>query len=166
MWPPLGTWPTTQACALTGMELVTLWFAAHAQSTEPHQPGPMSSIFKNSRFLRLYGLTHHSFINCDHVPSSLSPFWNKWVVLVPLAASLLDLFQLLSKFYAQWTQLNTVFLTRIWGQDNIFPFVLNAHLDHKQILASSLPIGLILSTSLVKKICMISSPIAESPQIL
>ena len=23
----LGTWPTTQACALTGMKLVTLWFA-------------------------------------------------------------------------------------------------------------------------------------------
>ena len=25
--PQLGTWPTTQACALTGIELATLWFA-------------------------------------------------------------------------------------------------------------------------------------------
>ena len=26
MHPLLGTWPATQACALTGIELVTLWF--------------------------------------------------------------------------------------------------------------------------------------------
>ena len=25
--PQLGTWPTTQACALTGNQLATLWFA-------------------------------------------------------------------------------------------------------------------------------------------
>ena len=36
--PLLGTWPTTQACALTGNRTMILWFAAGAQSTEPHQP--------------------------------------------------------------------------------------------------------------------------------
>ena len=25
-WPQLGAWPATQACALTGIELVTFWF--------------------------------------------------------------------------------------------------------------------------------------------
>ena len=37
-WPPQGTWPTTQACALTGNG-TTIWFSACAQSSEPHQPG-------------------------------------------------------------------------------------------------------------------------------
>ena len=39
MEPLLGTWPATQACALTGNKPATLWFAASTQSTEPHQPG-------------------------------------------------------------------------------------------------------------------------------
>ena len=41
-WPPLGTWPTTQTCALTGNRT---GFAACAESTELHQPGP--KYFKN-----------------------------------------------------------------------------------------------------------------------
>ena len=41
MPPQLGTWPTTQACTLTGnWTRVTLWFAGQ-QFTEPHQPGQM-----------------------------------------------------------------------------------------------------------------------------
>ena len=36
MRPLLGTWPTTQACALTGNGTGS---QAGAQSTEPHQPG-------------------------------------------------------------------------------------------------------------------------------
>ena len=36
----LGTWPATQACALTVPKPVMLWFTARAQSTELHQPGP------------------------------------------------------------------------------------------------------------------------------
>ena len=44
MWLPLarpllGTWPATQACALTGVESATFGSQAGAQSTEPHQPG-------------------------------------------------------------------------------------------------------------------------------
>ena len=38
--PPLGAWPTTQACALTGnLNWRPLRLQAGAQSTEPHQPG-------------------------------------------------------------------------------------------------------------------------------
>ena len=37
--PLLGTWSTTQACALTGNQMATLWFTAYTQSTELHQPG-------------------------------------------------------------------------------------------------------------------------------
>ena len=36
--PLLGTWPTTQACALMGKQPFGL--QAGTQSTEPHQPGP------------------------------------------------------------------------------------------------------------------------------
>ena len=39
MWPPLGTGPTTQACAPTGNRTGDALFASHAPSTEPHQPG-------------------------------------------------------------------------------------------------------------------------------
>ena len=35
----LGTWPATQACALTGNQTDNLSVAS-VQSTEPHQPGP------------------------------------------------------------------------------------------------------------------------------
>ena len=45
-WLPLGTWPTIQACALTGNEPETLWFTGCTQSTEPHQPGPVFFFFK------------------------------------------------------------------------------------------------------------------------
>ena len=38
--PQLGTWPTTQAYALTGNQTGNLGSWASAQSTEPHQPGP------------------------------------------------------------------------------------------------------------------------------
>ena len=39
--PLLGTWPATQACALTGASnRQPLGSQASAQSTEPHQPGP------------------------------------------------------------------------------------------------------------------------------
>ena len=47
MWLPharpiLGTWDLARKpgmCPRWGMELDTLWFAASAQPTEPHQPG-------------------------------------------------------------------------------------------------------------------------------
>ena len=39
MYPLLGTGPATQACALTGNQLATLWFTGGPQATEPHQPG-------------------------------------------------------------------------------------------------------------------------------
>ena len=38
-WPPLRTWPTAQACAVTGNQSATHWFVALAQSTELHQLG-------------------------------------------------------------------------------------------------------------------------------
>ena len=41
--PLLGTWSATQACALNGIELVTLDSQAGTQSTDLHQPGPQSS---------------------------------------------------------------------------------------------------------------------------
>ena len=49
MWLPLarpllGTWPATQACALTGVESATFGSQAGAQSTEPHQPGLMGIV--------------------------------------------------------------------------------------------------------------------------
>ena len=37
--PLVGTWPTTQACALTGNWTSNLWFTACTQSTKLHQPG-------------------------------------------------------------------------------------------------------------------------------
>ena len=46
MRPLLGTWPATQACALTGNRTGdTLVLQAHAQSTEPHQPGDLHKYF-------------------------------------------------------------------------------------------------------------------------
>ena len=41
VYPQVGTWPTTQACALTGWELIQRPFGSQvgAQSTESHQPG-------------------------------------------------------------------------------------------------------------------------------
>ena len=39
-WPPLGAWPATQCVPWLGIEPETLLFAAHDQSTGPHQPGP------------------------------------------------------------------------------------------------------------------------------
>ena len=49
-WPPLGTWPATQACAMIGNRTATLWFTAHAQSTELHCPG-LDSLFKKKKNL-------------------------------------------------------------------------------------------------------------------
>ena len=37
--PLLGTWPTTQACALTGNPTGDPLFCRGTQSTETHQPG-------------------------------------------------------------------------------------------------------------------------------
>ena len=44
MWLPLvhpllGTWPATQAYALTGDQTGDTWFVGSTQPTEPHQPG-------------------------------------------------------------------------------------------------------------------------------
>ena len=50
VWLPLtrsllGTWPTTQACALTGNQTCdTLVHSTSAQSTEPHQTGLVTVI--------------------------------------------------------------------------------------------------------------------------
>ena len=45
---PTGPQPATQACVLSW---ATLWFAAHAQSTELHQPGPNSSVLKKGKLI-------------------------------------------------------------------------------------------------------------------
>ena len=37
--PPLGTWSTTQACALTGNQTGDPLVCKYTQSTEPHQQG-------------------------------------------------------------------------------------------------------------------------------
>ena len=37
--PLLGTWPATQACALTGNQTSDPLVETDTQSTEPHQPG-------------------------------------------------------------------------------------------------------------------------------
>ena len=46
--PLLGTWSATQACALTGNQTGDPFFGlqAHAQSTEPRQPGLYTKPFK------------------------------------------------------------------------------------------------------------------------
>ena len=47
--PPLGTWPTTQACALTGNLTANLFSSqAGAQCTEPHQERPFPASCRNS----------------------------------------------------------------------------------------------------------------------
>ena len=46
IWPPLGTWPATQACAPTGIRTANLQFAARTQSTELHQPGLLLVVLK------------------------------------------------------------------------------------------------------------------------
>ena len=50
--PPLGTWPATQACALTRNRTSDPWFTAHAQPTELHQRGLHSLFnFRNNQCL-------------------------------------------------------------------------------------------------------------------
>ena len=78
-WLPLGTWPATQACALTGNR--TSDPTAHAQSTELQQPG-------------LYVLFGEVFIRV------LCPFFNQIgffvvVVFVYLALSFVSSLQIL-----------------------------------------------------------------------
>ena len=57
MWLPLtrpllGTWPTTQACALTGNWTSNLFdLQARAQSIELHQPGPLYRILNLSKII-------------------------------------------------------------------------------------------------------------------
>ena len=51
--PPLGTWPTTQACALTGLNQHSFGSQAHAQSTELHQPELTELFYKISLFFRI-----------------------------------------------------------------------------------------------------------------
>ena len=46
VWLPLvnplcGTWPTTQACALTGIELATLWFSGWCSIQSHTSLGPL-----------------------------------------------------------------------------------------------------------------------------
>ena len=43
--PQLGTWPTTQACALTGNQNRRSFGPRDVQSTEPHQSGLLSSFW-------------------------------------------------------------------------------------------------------------------------
>ena len=55
MWLPLthplsGTWPATQACAVTESKQQLFGSQAGAQPTEPHQPGPFFTFLK-SEFL-------------------------------------------------------------------------------------------------------------------
>ena len=54
-FPLLGTWPTTQACALTGNQTNNplVCRLARAQSTEPYQPGCFSFLMYGSYFLFL-----------------------------------------------------------------------------------------------------------------
>ena len=75
-WPPLGTWPATQACAMIGNRTATLWFTAHAQSTELHCPG-LDSLFKKKKILFISiqrgreGETEgekHRYVVASHIP--------------------------------------------------------------------------------------------------
>ena len=43
MWPPLGTWPSTQTCALTENQTGNPLDRSCAQSTELRQPGQVFS---------------------------------------------------------------------------------------------------------------------------
>ena len=46
MCPLLGTWPATQACALTGNQLVTLWFVGQSSlSGVPNQEVGLSPLW-------------------------------------------------------------------------------------------------------------------------
>ena len=52
--PPLGTWPLTQACALTGNQTSgSFGSQAGIQSTEPHQPGQFRGSRDNNNLLFL-----------------------------------------------------------------------------------------------------------------
>ena len=75
MGPPLGTWSTTQACALTGIELGTLWFPAHTQSAELHQPGQKIFFFNLLIFgERNTNLLFHLFLH-SLFDSCMCPEW-------------------------------------------------------------------------------------------
>ena len=43
--PPMGPWPATQACALTGNRTSNTGLQAGTQSTEPHQPGLAAQVY-------------------------------------------------------------------------------------------------------------------------
>ena len=50
--PYLGTWPTTQACVLTGNQTSDPYSSqASTQSAEPHQPGQEAVDFKSGSVL-------------------------------------------------------------------------------------------------------------------
>ena len=54
VYPLLGTWPATQACALTGNWTHDPLRSIHrAQSTEPHQPGLKDEILNTQKHLIL-----------------------------------------------------------------------------------------------------------------
>ena len=53
--PQLGTWPATQACALTGNQTSDLLAcSAGTQSTEPHQPGLLLLLKKKKKKKKNY----------------------------------------------------------------------------------------------------------------
>ena len=66
--PPLGTWPQTQACALTWNGTSDLWFAGQQSIAEPHRPGPIC--FYYSIFAIIYFSLHCPFLSVTQpVPS-------------------------------------------------------------------------------------------------
>ena len=79
MCPLLGTWPATQACALTGNGTATLWFTGWHSTTKPHQPG-QENIFEgtNCDSSRLPNLTSHGKI---YTAQAKRNFWNDKNVL-------------------------------------------------------------------------------------
>ena len=70
--PSLGTWPATQACALTGNRTGNSGLQSGPQSTEPHQPSVLFDLF-----------LIYAFINCflympwlETEPETLA-YWDK-----------------------------------------------------------------------------------------
>ena len=80
--PQLGTWPATQACALTGD------WAGGTQSTEPHQPGPALNSFAHVLRSETAGL-------------QMVPSWSFWVSWICISITILGFGEVLGHYFFQ-----------------------------------------------------------------
>ena len=81
VWLPLarallGTWPATQACALTWESNQQLFGSQTGiQSTEPHQPGKVTEGFIMIQGCACVPMLNNETMKLNHVPSD----WNLYI---------------------------------------------------------------------------------------